>query len=50
VGKEHRDPMTVNLPTSIPIDAKYKNAFDTASANLMAQLAILNHHQFASSK
>lgn len=50
VGKEHRDPMTVNLPTSIPIDAKYKNAFDTASANLMAQFAILNHHQFASSK
>jgi murein DD-endopeptidase MepM/ murein hydrolase activator NlpD len=50
VGKEHRDPMTVNLPTSIPIDAKYKIAFDTISTSLMEQLAILNHHQVASSE
>jgi murein DD-endopeptidase MepM/ murein hydrolase activator NlpD len=47
VGKEHRDPMTVKLPTSIPIDAKYKKAFDVHSTNVMAQLEVLNHNQVA---
>lgn len=47
VGKQHHDPMTVKLPTSMPIDAQYKDTFDSISGNLMAQLAILNHDQIA---
>lgn len=48
VEKEHRDPMTVKLPPSYPIDAQYKAAFDKSSADLMAQIAMLNHHHLAS--
>ncbi len=47
VGKAHRDPMTVALPTSIPIDAKYKNAFDALSLDYMAKIEMLNHSQVA---
>ncbi len=47
VGKEHRDPMTVALPTSIPIDGKYKKEFDEMSVNLMAQIEMLNHSRMA---
>ena len=42
VGKVHRDPLTVALPTSVPIDGKYKKEFDALSLNYMAQMAILN--------
>jgi murein DD-endopeptidase MepM/ murein hydrolase activator NlpD len=47
VGKTHRDPMTVALPTSVPIDAKYKNAFDALSLDYMAKIAMLNRSQVA---
>ena len=47
VGKEHRDPMTVALPNSVPIDDKYKKEFDAMSLDFMAQIEILNRSQVA---
>ena len=47
VGKEHRDPMTVSLPTSIPIDGKFKKEFDALSLNYMAQIKMLDRSQMA---
>lgn len=38
----HRDPMTVALPTSIPIEAQYKPAFDKLSKDYMAQIEMIN--------
>jgi murein DD-endopeptidase MepM/ murein hydrolase activator NlpD len=38
----HRDPMTVALPTSIPIDQQYKPAFDKLSKDYMAQIEMIN--------
>lgn len=49
VNKIHRDPMTVALPMSVPIDGKYKQAFDAQSLDLMAQIEMLNRRQTASS-
>lgn len=48
VNKVHRDPMTVALPMSVPIDGQYKKAFDEQSLNLMAQIEMLNRRQIAS--
>ncbi len=48
VNKIHRDPMTVALPMSVPIDGQYKKAFDQQSLNLMAQIEMLNRRQIAS--
>lgn len=42
VNKAHRDPMTVSLPTNIPIDGKFKKEFDALSLNYMAQIKMLN--------
>ena len=47
VDKVHRDPMTVALPTIIPIDAKYKKAFDAMSLDYMAKIEMLNRSQVA---
>jgi murein DD-endopeptidase MepM/ murein hydrolase activator NlpD len=47
VNKVHRDPLTVALPTSIPIDAQYKQAFDTTSLHRQAQLELLNRRRIA---
>ncbi len=47
VGKVHRDPMTVSLPSSIPIEAKYQKEFDAISLNYLAQIEILNRSQVA---
>lgn len=45
----HRDPMTVALPTSIPIDAQYKAAFDKLSQGYMVQIEMINlRNQIAS--
>lgn len=45
----HRDPMTVALPTSIPIDDEYKAAFDKLSQDYMAQIEMINlRNQIAS--
>ena len=42
VNNVHRDPLTVALPTSIPIDANYKKEFDMKSLDYMAQIGMLN--------
>ena len=47
IGGAHRDPLTVALPTSIPIDGKYKKEFDAISLDYMAQIEILNRSQVA---
>lgn len=47
VNKVHRDPLTVALPTSIPIDANFKKTFDSISAEYMAQITLLNRSQVA---
>ena len=47
VNKVHRDPLTVALPTSIPIDANYKKEFDAKSLNYMAQIEMLNRSHMA---
>ncbi|MES2547593.1 MAG: M23 family metallopeptidase [Pseudomonadota bacterium] len=48
LNKVHRDPMTVALPTSVPLEGKYKKEFDALSLNLMAQIEMLNRRQSAS--
>ena len=47
MGGVHRDPMTVALPTSVPIDGKYKKEFAALSLDLMAQIEILGRSQVA---
>ena len=47
VDKVHRDPMSVALPTIIPIDAKYKKEFDAMSLDYMAKIEMLNRSQVA---
>ena len=47
VNKLHRDPLTVALPTSVPIDANFKKEFDAKSLNYMAQIEMLNRSQMA---
>ncbi len=39
---KHRDPMKVDLPTSKPIAAKYKKAFNQKSLALIAKIEMLN--------
>jgi murein DD-endopeptidase MepM/ murein hydrolase activator NlpD len=39
---EHRDPMTVALPTNIPIDETLQEAFARTSLNYMAKIGMLN--------
>lgn len=48
VGGQHRDPMTVALPTSVPIDGKYKKEFDALSLDLMARIGMLDYSRMAS--
>lgn len=48
INSVHRDPLTVPLPTSIPIDAQYKKQFDDISLNFMAQIEMLNRSTVAS--
>ena len=47
IGGIHRDPLAVALPTSIPIDGKYKKEFDAKSLDFMAQIEILKRSQVA---
>ena len=47
INKVHRDPLTVALPTNVPIDGKYKTEFDAISLDYMAQIEILNRSQVA---
>jgi len=45
VGGEHRDPMTIALPASLPIDNNYRKEFDAKSLDYMAQIEMLNRSQ-----
>jgi murein DD-endopeptidase MepM/ murein hydrolase activator NlpD len=47
VAGVHRDPLTVALPISIPIDGKFKQPFDNLSHDLMAKIAMLNNTKTA---
>ena len=47
IGGTHRDPLTVSLPMSVPIDGNFKKEFDKQSLNLMAQIEILNRSYVA---
>jgi len=47
IAGTHHDPLTVALPMSIPIDAKYQTAFDAMSLDYMAQIEMLNRSQVA---
>jgi murein DD-endopeptidase MepM/ murein hydrolase activator NlpD len=45
----HRDPMTVALPTSVPLEAKYRDEFDAQALEYLAKIEMLNRHLIASS-
>lgn len=47
VGKVHKDPLKVVLPTSIPIDEKDRPIFNALSTDYMAQINMLNRSQMA---
>ncbi len=47
IAGTHHDPLTVALPMSIPIDAKYQQAFDAMSLDYMAKIEMLNRSQVA---
>lgn len=46
---QHRDPMTVPLPTSVPLEAKYRREFDAQAIEYLAKIEMLNRHLIASS-
>jgi murein DD-endopeptidase MepM/ murein hydrolase activator NlpD len=46
---KHRDPMTVELPTSVPLEAKYRQEFDEQALNYLAKIEMLNRNLIASS-
>lgn len=45
----HRDPMTVPLPTSVPLEAKYRKEFDSQALEYLAKIEMLNRNLIASS-
>jgi murein DD-endopeptidase MepM/ murein hydrolase activator NlpD len=47
VGKVHHDPLSVALPTSIPIDEKDRPIFNALRLDYMAQIEMLNRSQMA---
>jgi murein DD-endopeptidase MepM/ murein hydrolase activator NlpD len=47
IAGTHHDPLSVALPTSIPIEAKYQAKFDKMSLDFMAQIEMLNRSQMA---
>jgi murein DD-endopeptidase MepM/ murein hydrolase activator NlpD len=46
---QHRDPMTVPLPTSVPLEAKYRREFDAQAIEYLAKIEMLNRNLIASS-
>lgn len=46
---KHRDPMTVPLPTSVPLEAKYQKAFDVQALDYLAKLEMLNRNLITAS-
>ena len=47
VGGVHRDPLSVALPTSIPIDDQYKKEFDAFSLDMQTQIQMLKNSRMA---
>ncbi len=47
IAGTHHDPLTVALPTVIPVDTKYQQAFDKMSLDYMAQIEMLDRSQMA---
>jgi murein DD-endopeptidase MepM/ murein hydrolase activator NlpD len=47
---KHRDPMKVDLPTSKPIEAKYKKEFNKKSLAMMAKIEMLNRNLLTANK
>ncbi|MEE9330892.1 MAG: M23 family metallopeptidase [Methylophilaceae bacterium] len=47
---KHRDPMTVPLPTSIPLEAKYKKEFQEKTTKYMAKIEMLNRNLLIANK
>ena len=47
VGGSHRDPLTVALPTSVPIDSEHKKEFAVLSLDRMVQIELLNRSYVA---
>ena len=47
VGKVHKDPLKVVLPTSVPIDERDRPVFSALSLDYMAQINMLNRSQMA---
>jgi murein DD-endopeptidase MepM/ murein hydrolase activator NlpD len=46
----HRDPMTVKLPTGVPLEAQYLDEFKTNAAQHMAKIDMLNRSTVIASK
>jgi len=46
----HRDPMTVKLPTGVPLEAQYLDEFKTSAAQHMAKIDMLNRSTVIASK
>lgn len=46
---QHRDPMKVELPTSVPLEAKYRKEFDSQAIDYLAKIEMLNRKLIASS-
>ncbi len=47
VGKVHKDPLKVVLPTSVPIDERDRSVFNALRLDYMAQIEMLNRSQMA---
>lgn len=47
IGKVHHDPLTVALPTSVPIEEKDRPIFNALRLDYMAQIEMLNRSQMA---
>ena len=47
VGGSHRDPLSVALPTNVPIDSEHKKEFAELSLNRMVQIELLNRSYLA---
>jgi len=50
VNGVHRDPMKVELPTSVPLDKQYEKEFGEKTINFMAKIKMINNHIMTASK
>lgn len=47
VNGEQKDPLALNLPTSVPLDSRYRAQFAAHAAPLIAKLDLINGRNFA---